>query len=71
MKSLDYLKRKPLGWQDGKRVYSRRDWHAFFISLIAGDRTVVMNATITGIRIESGQAALITNTKFVHHVNPQ
>lgn len=69
MKSLDYLKRKPVGYMDGKRVYSRRDWRAFFISLIAGDRTVVMNATVTGIRVESGQTAIIANTLFVNKIN--
>lgn len=70
MKSLEYLKRKPVGHVDGKIVYSERSWRAFFISLIAKDRAVVMNATINGIHVNDGQTAIIANTRFVNKVNP-
>ena len=52
------LRRKRLGTLDGKTVYSDRMWRAFFLSLLAGGRTVIINAHI-GLLDVSGPNGII------------
>ena len=54
MKAIDFLKRRELGFVTGsnRRVRSRRDWRGFLLFLIAGGRTVVMNADLRDGRLD-------------------
>lgn len=70
IKALDALKREFVGFdKDGKAVYTKRSLRLFLIALLAGGRTVVLNATIVG-RVEvnrSARGALIAGCEFKNH----
>jgi len=54
MNALDFLKRREVGFVSGsnKPKRAKRDWLGFFLFLLAGGRTVVMNADLRGGRID-------------------
>lgn len=68
MNALDFLKRREIGFVSGanRPTRTKRDWRGFFIFLLAGGRTVVMNADILGggLNLTRSQGARIANNKF-------
>lgn len=47
IRATAFLKRHHIGTRDdGTPVYLKRRWRAFFIAILVGKRTVIMNATI-------------------------
>lgn len=46
MKAIDFLRRQVIGHANGRPVMSRRSYRGALIALIAGGRTVVINAKI-------------------------
>ena len=65
MKATDFLKRKYLGETNGEATYSKRNWRAFFIALLAGERTVVMNARIEGGTLIASEGGIVANNEFL------
>ena len=68
MNAFAFLKRRKLGFVSGtnKPTYNTRDWRGFFLFLLAGGRTVVMNADLRGGRLDLRRCpgARIANNKF-------
>ena len=58
-KHLNLLARPCIGERNGKPIYLNRSWRAFFISLLAGDRTVMMNIRFKDGRILGNPAGMI------------
>lgn len=63
MSPFYYLKRREI---DGKKT--RRNWRLFFLALIAGKRTIVLNATFKdgSLVLSSGGVSIVANTKFYY-----
>ena len=68
MNAFDLLKRREVGFVSGSNVprLSSRDWRGFFLFLLAGGRTVVMNADLRGGRLDLTRSpgARILNNKL-------
>lgn len=68
MNAFDFLRRREIGFASGanKPTRTRRDWRGFFLFLLAGGRTVVMNADLRGgcLNLTRSQGARIANNKF-------
>ena len=54
MNAFDFLKRREIGFISGskKPTYNTRDWRGLFLFMLAGGRTVVMNADLRGGRLD-------------------
>jgi len=68
MKATDLLKRRVIGFVSGSNVpkLSRRDWLGFLLFVIAGGRTVVMNAEFRNgtLILHDKAGGRVINNKF-------